>query len=81
MSKLSEEEQTKSVGQILHSTPLSTVLPFYAGLTGLSNEGVCGILLAVAEQQRPLDVYVVHVPQKVSYTLHTCQFLNNQSYY
>ena len=33
ISRLSEEEQAKSVGQILHSTPLSTVLPFYAGLT------------------------------------------------
>ena len=57
ISKLSEEEQTKSVGQILHSTPLSTVLPFYSGLTGLSNEGACGILLEVTKQ--PLDTHTV----------------------
>ena len=66
ISKLSEEEQTKSVGQILHSTPLSTVLPFYAGLTGLSNEGACGILLEVTKQ--PLDKYAVM--QALSHTLH-----------
>ena len=66
ISKLSEEEQTKSVGQILHSTPLSTVLPFYAGLTGLSNEGACGILLEVTKQ--PLDPFAVRVA--LSHTLH-----------
>ena len=57
ISKLSEEEQTKSVRQILHSTPLNTVLPFYAGLTGLSNGGVCDILLEVTKQ--PLDAHTV----------------------
>ena len=57
ISKFSEKEQTKAVRQILHSTPLSTVLPFYAGLTRLSNEGVCGILLEVTKH--PLDYYAV----------------------
>ena len=66
ISKLSEEEQTESVGQILHSTPLSTVLPFYAGLTGLSNEGACGILLEVTKQ--PLDRIAVQLA--MSHTLH-----------
>ena len=66
MSKLSEEEQTKSVGQILHSTPLSTVLPFYAGLTGLSNEGARDILLEVTKQ--PLDMTAVALA--LSHTLH-----------
>ena len=66
ISKLSEEEQTKIVGQILHSTPLSTVLPFYAGLTGLSNEGACGILLKVTEHS--LDYVTVTCALK--HTLH-----------
>ena len=66
ISKLSEEEQTECVGQILHSTPLSTVLPFYAGLTGLSNEGACGILLEVTKQ--PLDNIAVMLA--LSRTLH-----------
>ena len=66
ISKLSEEEQTKSVGQILHSTPLSTVLPFYAGLTGLSNDGACGILLEVTKQ--PLDMHAVRLALR--HTLH-----------
>ena len=66
ISKLSEEEQTKSVGQILHSTPLSTVLPFYAGLTHLSNGGVCDILLQVTKQ--PLDTHAVMLA--LSHTLH-----------
>ena len=66
VSKLSEEEQTESVGHILHSTPLSTVLPFYAGLTGLSNEGACGILLEVTKQ--PLDKIAVALALR--HTLH-----------
>ena len=69
ISKLSEKKQTKSVGQILHSTPLSTVLPFYAGLTGLSNEGARDILLEVTKQ--PLDTHAVrealsHTPRESS---------------
>ena len=66
ISKLSEEEQTECVGQILHSTPLSTVLPFYAGLTGLSNEGACGILLEVTKQ--PLGRMAVTLA--LQHTLH-----------
>ena len=66
ISKLSEEEQTESVGQILHSTPLSTVLPFYAGLTSLSNEGACGVLLEVTKQ--PLDMIAVKLALR--HTLH-----------
>ena len=66
ISKLSEEEQTKVIGQILHSTPLSTVLPFYAGLTGLRNEGACGILLEVTKQ--PLDSCAVQLA--LQHTLH-----------
>ena len=66
ISKLSEEEQTKAVWQILHSTPLSTVLPFYAGLTRLSNEGACGILLEVTKH--PLDTYAVAIV--LQHTLH-----------
>ena len=66
ISKLSEEEQTKAVGKILHSTPLSTVLPFYAGLTGLSNKCACTILLEVTKQ--PLDFHAVRFA--LQHTLH-----------
>ena len=66
ISKLSEEEQTKAVRQILHSTPLSTVLPFYAGLTRLSNEDALGILLEVTKQ--PLDHRAVTLA--LQHTLH-----------
>ena len=66
ISKLSEEEQTKAVRQILHSTPLSTVLPFYAGLTRLSNEDARGVLLEVTKQ--PLDLYAVATA--LQHTLH-----------
>ena len=66
ISKLSGEEQTKSVGQILHSTPLSTVLPFYAGLTDLTNKGACDTLLEVTKQ--PLDTYSVR--RALQHTLH-----------
>ena len=59
ISKLSEKEQTKAVRQILHSTPLSTVLSFYAGLTRLSNEGARGVLLEVTKH--PLDDYAVSI--------------------
>ena len=66
ISKLSEKEQTKVIRQILHSTPLSTVLPFYAGLTGLFNEGACGILLEVTKH--PLDKIAVQL--SLQHTLH-----------
>ena len=66
ISELSEKEQTKAVWQILHSTPLSTVLPFYAGLTRLSNEDARGVLLEVIKQ--PLDRYAVATA--LQHTLH-----------
>ena len=66
ISMLSEKEQTKAVRQILHSTPLSTVLPFYAGLTRLSNEDARGILLEVTKQ--PLDDYAATIA--LQHTLH-----------
>ena len=53
ISKLSEEEQTSAIRKILHSTPLSLVLPFYAGLTGLATEGARDVLLKVTKS--PLD--------------------------
>ena len=53
ISKLTSEEQSEVVCQILHNKPLSLVLPFYAGLTKLSNTNVCSILTEVTE--KPLD--------------------------
>ena len=53
ISTLSIEEQSKQVHQILHNNPLSLVLPFYAGLTKLSNSSVCSILTEVTKN--PLD--------------------------
>ena len=63
---LVRKNRQKAVGKILHSTPLSAVLPFYAGLTGLSNEGACGILLEVTEY--PLDQIAVELAMQ--HTLH-----------
>ena len=54
ISKLTSEEQSKVVHQILHSNPLSSVLPFYAGLTRLTNSHVCSILIEVTKN--PLDL-------------------------
>ena len=53
ISKLSSEEQSKEVSQILHNKPLSLVLPFFAGLTKLTNSSVCSILTEVTKS--PLD--------------------------
>ena len=53
VSQLSTEKQSKVVGQILHNNPLSLVLPFFAGLTKLSNSNVCSILMEVTKN--PLD--------------------------
>ena len=53
ISKLTSEEQSKVVNEVLHTNPLSLVLPFYAGLTKLSNPGVCSILMEVTKN--PLD--------------------------
>ena len=41
------------VNEVLHTNPLSLVLPFYAGLTKLSNPGVCSILMEATKI--PLD--------------------------
>ena len=57
ISKLSEEEQTEIVREILHRSPLSTVLPFYAGLTKFLNRAARDSLLKVTQQ--PLDTYSV----------------------
>ena len=57
ISQCSEEEQTKVIREILHSTPLSLVLPFYAGLTELANESARNILLEVTKF--PLDEVTV----------------------
>ena len=53
ISKLTSEEQSKEVSQILHNSPLSLVLPFYAGLTKLSNSRACSILMEITKT--PLD--------------------------
>ena len=53
ISQCSHEEQAKAVREILHSTPLSLVLPFYAGLTGLATDSARKILLEVTKF--PLD--------------------------
>ena len=49
--------QTKVVSKILHRDPLSPVLPFYAGLTKLSNNGVRDVLLNVTK--KPLNKFAV----------------------
>ena len=53
ISTQSSSEQAKSISKILHRDPLSPVLPFYAGLTRLSNDGVRDVLLKVTK--KPLD--------------------------
>ena len=57
ISQCSQKEQTKVVREILHSTPLSLVLPFYAGLTKLATESARKILLEVTKF--PLDKVTV----------------------
>ena len=54
ISKLSCEEQSKVVHQILHNNPLSLVLPFNAGLTKLSDSSVFSILMEATKI--PLDM-------------------------
>ncbi len=51
------EEQVKAVSDVLRSSPLSPVLPFFAGLTGLSNPAVRDVLLEVSKHQ--LDVFAI----------------------
>ena len=57
ISKMTEEEQTEMAKEILHTNPLSPVLPFYAGLTKLSNVHIRNTLLEVT--RRPLDTDTV----------------------
>ena len=57
ISQMTEQEQTETVREILHTNPLSPVLPFYAGLTRLSNVHIRDILLEVT--RRPLDTETV----------------------
>ena len=58
MSYMSEEEQTKAVKEILKRNPLSQVLPFYAGITGLFNTSVQKQLLKVCKcHMDPLSVF------------------------
>ena len=59
ISKQSSSEQTKMIPKILHRDPLSPVLPFYAGLTNLSNNGVRDVLLEVTK--KPLNSYEIFV--------------------
>ena len=53
ISQCSQKEQTKAVREILYSTPLSLVLPFYAGLTKLATDSARKVLLEVTKF--PLD--------------------------
>ena len=57
ISQCSTEEQAKAVREILHSTPLSLVLPFYAGLTELAINSARKVLLEVTKF--PLDKIAV----------------------
>ena len=57
ISQCNTEEQAKAVREILHSTPLSLVLPFYAGLTELATESARKVLLEVTKF--PLDKVTV----------------------
>ena len=57
ISQCSQEEQAKAVREILHSTPLSLVLPFYAGLTELASESARKIMFEVTKF--PLDELAV----------------------
>ena len=49
ISKLTSEEQSRLIHQILHNKPLSSALPFYAGLTSLCNSSVFSILMEVTK--------------------------------
>ena len=57
ISKMTEEKQTETAREILHNNPLSPVLPFYAGLTKLSNVHIRDVLLEVTK--RPLDAEAI----------------------
>ena len=53
LSTISKEKQVKKFKKILQESPLSLVLPFYAGLTQLNEPKIVSMLTEVA--QRPLD--------------------------
>ena len=53
LSTISKEKQVKKFKKILYQSPLSLVLPFYAGLTQLNEPKIVSMLTEVA--QRPLD--------------------------
>ena len=63
ISKLTSEEQSKEVSQILHNKPLSLVLPFYAGLTKLSNSSVCSILTEVTKKALDIESVMASMTQ------------------
>jgi len=51
ISKLSSEKQSEIIRQVLSSSPLSLVIPFYAGLTRLCNVDARGVLLEITQQR------------------------------
>lgn len=53
LSTIAKEKQVKDFLKILQQSPLSLVLPFYAGLTRLNEPKIVSMLTEVA--QRPLD--------------------------
>lgn len=53
LSTIAKEKQMKNFRKILQESPLSLVLPFYAGLTQLNEPKIVSMLTEVA--QRPLD--------------------------
>ena len=53
LSTLAKEKQVKNFLKILQQSPLTLVLPFYAGLTQLNEPQIVSMLTEVA--QRPLD--------------------------
>ena len=68
ISQLSGSKQTKTIKRILYSAPLSPVLPFYAGLTKLSNDGACTVLVESVNQFQfdSVQQMVTMIPQTES---------------
>ena len=62
ITKLKHVKQTEAVEGLLKKSPLSTTLPFFAGLTKLVNTDACKLLLKV--QDLPLESYFV--PQQLA---------------
>ena len=59
ISKLDPEPQREIVEELLQISPLTNTLPFYAGLTNLSNEKAIKALLKVV-REKPLNFLSVH---------------------